>query len=69
MPIEQREVALRLNPSVDAAHLNLSAALGAKGDWDGTIAEEREALRSMMFEAYRLQGGLNWLPLLSTNME
>jgi tetratricopeptide (TPR) repeat protein len=27
------------------AHDNLGAALGKKGDWDGEIAEEREALR------------------------
>ena len=27
------------------AHVDLGLALGDKGDWDGEIAEEREALR------------------------
>ena len=35
---EYRE-ALRLNPNNAAAHNNLGAALGEKGDWDGAIAE------------------------------
>ena len=37
--------ALRLNPSNDTAHNNLSVALEHKGDWDGAITEAREALR------------------------
>jgi Flp pilus assembly protein TadD len=34
-----------LNPNRDEAHALLGAVLGKKGDWEGDIAEEREALR------------------------
>ena len=34
-----------MNPRNDLAHSNLGDALGKKGDWDGEITEEREALR------------------------
>ncbi len=35
-----------MNPNDAAAHNNLGVALGHKGDWDGEIAEYREAVRS-----------------------
>jgi len=34
-----------LNPDDESAHSNLGLELGQKGDWDGDIAEELEALR------------------------
>jgi tetratricopeptide (TPR) repeat protein len=34
-----------LNPDGPSAHVGLGVALARKGDWDGEIAEEREALR------------------------
>jgi Flp pilus assembly protein TadD len=34
-----------LNPNNEQAHATLGLALGNKGDWDGEITEERQALR------------------------
>ena len=34
-----------MNPNNEWAHVNLGDFLGWKGNWDGEIAEEREALR------------------------
>ena len=36
-------VAVRLDPENAELHVDLGAALGSRGDWDGEIAEEREA--------------------------
>ncbi|HMD85725.1 MAG TPA: tetratricopeptide repeat protein, partial [Terriglobia bacterium] len=36
---------LPLDPSNEEAHRSLGAAIGVKNDWDGEIAEEREAIR------------------------
>jgi Flp pilus assembly protein TadD len=40
-----RPGALGLNTNNDSAHVQFGVALGNKGDWDGAIAEYREALR------------------------
>jgi tetratricopeptide (TPR) repeat protein len=36
---------LRVDPNNEKAHASLGMALGVKGDWDGEIVEEREAMR------------------------
>ena len=36
---------MRLNPKNVLAHIDLGVALSKKSDWNGMIAEEREALK------------------------
>lgn len=36
---------MRLNPNNENAHVYLGMALGNKNDWNGEIAEDRDALR------------------------
>ena len=43
--VSEYKQALRLNPSSEASHSGLAAALGNKGDWNGAMAEDREVLR------------------------